>query len=217
MTRLPPARTLQNLSVEEQSAVVDTLFEHSPVLRSVILPLIAQNFYPSYPALIAHVGDRLAYMLHTGEIDKIDAILSAHPRLGERRERVSDLSRMEQANLNNTTSSTSQEQQQQQQQTDSTATESQDNGGSGRREETGHMHRISGNIGISNELRRWNELYEERFPGLRYVTFVNSRPREVVIQDMINRIHRGDIDRERSEAVSAICLIAVDRARRLDS
>lgn len=35
-----------------------------------------------------------------------------------------------------------------------------------------------------------------------YSTFVNSRPREVIIQDMINRIHRGDIDRERSEAIS---------------
>jgi len=73
------------------------------------------------------------------------------------------------------------------------------------------------NLGSEEErdaLRRLNEEYELRFPGLRYVVFVDGRSREGVRRDMRGRIERGDWDREVELAGKAMCDIAVDRARK---
>lgn len=45
-------------------------------------------------------------------------------------------------------------------------------------------------------LARLNREYEERFPGLRYVVFVNGRGRPEIMEDMKVRIERGDFDKE---------------------
>jgi len=50
-------------------------------------------------------------------------------------------------------------------------------------------------------LQKLNEDYENAFPGLRYVVFVNGRPRPVIFEDMQKRIERGDINAERKEAI----------------
>lgn len=67
------------------------------------------------------------------------------------------------------------------------------------------------------ELEALNRLYEERFGGLRYVVFVNARPRSEILDDMRARIARGDIHLERREAIAAMCDIAVDRAGKLQA
>lgn len=46
------------------------------------------------------------------------------------------------------------------------------------------------------ELARLNRLYEETFPGLRYVVFVNGRGRPVIMEDMKSRIARADYTKE---------------------
>lgn len=46
-----------------------------------------------------------------------------------------------------------------------------------------------------------NARYEEAFPGLRYVVFVNGRGRDVIMQDMEARIARGDARAEEREAI----------------
>lgn len=51
------------------------------------------------------------------------------------------------------------------------------------------------------KLKALNEEYEARFPGLRYVVFVNGRSRPVVMQNMRERIDRGDIRAEEQEAI----------------
>lgn len=89
-------------------------------------------------------------------------ILSAHPRLGEKKV-DSAQSRAEQANLRQ----------------------------GGNSEE------------VLEELRRLNREYEERFPGLRYVVFVNGRGRGEVMEDMRRRIERGDYAAEEREAIKA--------------
>ena len=63
-------------------------------------------------------------------------------------------------------------------------------------------------------LAEMNALYEKTFPGLRYVVFVNGRPRSVILEDMQSRIDRGDIVTERAEAIIAMCEIASDRAHK---
>jgi 2-oxo-4-hydroxy-4-carboxy--5-ureidoimidazoline (OHCU) decarboxylase len=87
-------------------------------------------------------------------------ILSAHPRLGEKKVESAQ-SRAEQANLRK----------------------------GGDSEE------------VLEELKRLNGEYEERFPGLRYVVFVNGRGRGEVMDDMRRRIERGDYVAEEREAI----------------
>ncbi|KAG7194328.1 uncharacterized protein KQ657_004540 [Scheffersomyces spartinae] len=57
-----------------------------------------------------------------------------------------------------------------------------------------------------------NNQYETAFPGLRYVVFVNGRPRSDIMENMKMRIARNDISLERKEAFNAMCDIALDRA-----
>ena len=101
-------------------------------------------------------------------------ILSAHPRLGEKKV-DSALSRAEQANLRS----------------------------GGDSEE------------VLAQLAALNKEYEDTFPGLRYVVFVNGRGRPEIMEDMKRRIARGDYAAEEREAIEAMCAIANDRAKRL--
>jgi 2-oxo-4-hydroxy-4-carboxy--5-ureidoimidazoline (OHCU) decarboxylase len=73
-------------------------------------------------------------------------------------------------------------------------------------------------LGDENERRHLqllNEEYEARFPGLRYVVFVNGQSREVIMEDMRERINSGTFEGECKAAIDAMCDIAVDRARKL--
>ncbi|KAK5994392.1 hypothetical protein PT974_04866 [Cladobotryum mycophilum] len=69
--------------------------------------------------------------------------------------------------------------------------------------------------GEEEELAALNKEYEEKFPGLRYVVFVNGRPRQVIFQDMRERINRDDYTKEVAAAIQAMCDIAKDRASKL--
>ncbi|KAI1094622.1 Oxo-4-hydroxy-4-carboxy-5-ureidoimidazoline decarboxylase [Rostrohypoxylon terebratum] len=65
------------------------------------------------------------------------------------------------------------------------------------------------------KLKALNDEYESRFPGLRYVVFVNGRSRAIIMQNMRERIDRGDIRAEEQEAIQAMVDIAIDRANKL--
>lgn len=66
--------------------------------------------------------------------------------------------------------------------------------------------------GEGEELARLNEEYERRFPGLRYVVFVNGRGRPEIMQDMRTRIDRGDYSKE----IAAALQVGVDLRACLD-
>ncbi|KAK3494215.1 Oxo-4-hydroxy-4-carboxy-5-ureidoimidazoline decarboxylase [Neurospora hispaniola] len=68
---------------------------------------------------------------------------------------------------------------------------------------------------VKAELRRLNKEYEDTFPGLRYVVWVNGRGRGEVMGDMRRRIARGDLRAEEREGIEAMCDIAADRAAKL--
>jgi len=74
---------------------------------------------------------------------------------------------------------------------------------------------ITGGEEQVTKLRELNEEYEKAFPGLKYVVFVNGRSRPVIMENMRDRIARGDIKRERAEAIKAMCDIAASRAIKL--
>jgi 2-oxo-4-hydroxy-4-carboxy--5-ureidoimidazoline (OHCU) decarboxylase len=65
------------------------------------------------------------------------------------------------------------------------------------------------------QLQKLNEEYENAFPGLRYVVFVNGRSRDVIMQDMEDRIKNGTQEGEVRRACEAMCDIAWDRAKKL--
>ncbi|KAI0127303.1 Oxo-4-hydroxy-4-carboxy-5-ureidoimidazoline decarboxylase [Xylariales sp. AK1849] len=69
----------------------------------------------------------------------------------------------------------------------------------------------------SQTLRKLNEHYEAKFPGLRYVVFVNGRSRPVIMANMQERINRGDLKEEEQEAIRAMVDIALDRAGKLEA
>ncbi|GIJ86165.1 hypothetical protein Asppvi_005043 [Aspergillus pseudoviridinutans] len=178
---LPPISSLPSLPQDEQFKALDTLFEPSLELHTLMAPILSNQTFSSYNSLIDAVGRRMSALSpqNSPTDDKILAgILGSHPRLGRPKaadtEHISELSKREQANLN-------------------TGAEEQ-----------------------AEKLRLLNVEYEERFPGLRFVTFVNGRNRDVIMEEMRQRIERGDIERERQETIQAMCDIAKDRAKKLE-
>lgn len=67
----------------------------------------------------------------------------------------------------------------------------------------------------TDDLALLNAEYEARFPGLRYVVFVNGRGREAIAEDARRRIARGDVVAEEREIIRAMVDIARDRAGKL--
>ncbi|KAF1957791.1 hypothetical protein CC80DRAFT_491152 [Byssothecium circinans] len=175
MTSLPPIETLSHLPDPELTKVLDLLFEPSPPLHALSLPVLRSTTFPTYPVLITAINTQLSALSsspNSSDTAKLSEILCSHPRLGEKKVESAQ-SRAEQAQLQK--------------------------GGEEEKE----------------KLARLNEEYEERFPGLRYVVFVNGRERPVIMENMRARIDRGDIEAERLEAIQAMCDIATDRAAKL--
>ena len=54
---------------------------------------------------------------------------------------------------------------------------------------------------VKEGLKKLNKEYEETFPGLRYVVWVNGRPRTEIMADMRRRIDRGDLRAEEREGI----------------
>lgn len=80
---------------------------------------------------------------------------------------------------------------------------------------TAEQSSLAGSEEEAHKLIQLNNLYEETFPGLRYVVFVAGRSRETIMNNMKERIERNDISEERLEAFNAMCDIALDRASKL--
>lgn len=74
----------------------------------------------------------------------------------------------------------------------------------------------SGSADEAKKLLELNEQYEATFPGLRYVVFVNGRPRQEIMENMAERIKNSNIEKERETAFNAMCDIALDRASKLN-
>ncbi|KAF1989907.1 hypothetical protein K402DRAFT_242963 [Aulographum hederae CBS 113979] len=185
MDSLPP---LPQLPPNQRTALLDTLFEPCPPLHTLSLPLLSTPTlsFPTYSDLIRAIRSQLFSLLKSSkpsDVEWLDSILRAHPRLGAKKVE-SKLSRGEQGAMGG--------------------------GGAGVTEEERREKEEE-----SEKLRVLNEEYENKFPGLIYMVFVNGRSRPVIMEDMRRRIDRGDIDAERAEAIEALCLVANDRAKKL--
>ena len=102
MPSLPSISTLPSLDAEERAEVLDTLFEPCLQLHTLSVSLLREQTFSSYDDLIRAVGEQLTKLYQSNlESDTrwLDTILSAHPRLGEKKV-DSEQSRKEQAQLN---------------------------------------------------------------------------------------------------------------------
>lgn len=70
------------------------------------------------------------------------------------------------------------------------------------RAEQAHLHE---DTDCGGQLAALNAEYEARFPGLRYVVFVNGRSRPEIMSDMRWRIERGDFNVEKEAAIQ-VCI-----------
>ncbi len=75
----------------------------------------------------------------------------------------------------------------------------------------------SGGPELAKQLFKLNEEYETRFPGLRFVVFVNGQSRQKIMEIMRRRIARGDYNLEIREAFNAMCDIALSRIEKESS
>jgi 2-oxo-4-hydroxy-4-carboxy--5-ureidoimidazoline (OHCU) decarboxylase len=101
MTSLPAITTLPHASDSTLTAVLDLLFEPSPPLHSLTLPVLRSATFPSYDILITAVNAQLIALASSntpGDVEKLSEILCSHPRLGEKKVE-SEQSRKEQAQL----------------------------------------------------------------------------------------------------------------------
>jgi len=92
---LPSISTLQSVSAETQGNILSLLFEPAPSLVSLGTPLLSSASYGSYDGMIDAIGTELEKLQRDNDLEKLDDILSAHPRLGEKKV-DSALSRAEQ-------------------------------------------------------------------------------------------------------------------------
>ncbi|CAG7929040.1 unnamed protein product [Penicillium olsonii] len=103
MADLPSVAAIPSLPQETQLRVLDTLFEPSPELHQLMIPVLAQAF-PSYSGLIDAVGARMSALADSPtDRNVLFGILGSHPRLGRapaNPEHLSELSKKEQAQLN---------------------------------------------------------------------------------------------------------------------
>jgi 2-oxo-4-hydroxy-4-carboxy--5-ureidoimidazoline (OHCU) decarboxylase len=101
MTSLPAINTLSHLPDAELANVLDLLFEPSPPLHGISLPVLKSTTFPTYSTLIVAVNAQLTALAQSEkseDAEKLSEILCSHPRLGEKKV-DSEQSRAEQAQL----------------------------------------------------------------------------------------------------------------------
>ncbi|KAF2126528.1 hypothetical protein P153DRAFT_359510 [Dothidotthia symphoricarpi CBS 119687] len=101
MTSLPPAPTLPHSPDPTLTKVLDLLFEPSPPLHTLTLPILRSTPFPDYATLIVAVSAQLNALASSStreDTATLSEILCAHPRLGEKKV-DSEQSRKEQAQL----------------------------------------------------------------------------------------------------------------------
>ncbi|KAH3685321.1 hypothetical protein WICPIJ_003673 [Wickerhamomyces pijperi] len=175
--KLPSISTLTTLPTEEQTTVLNHLFEpHSSIHKYLQPLLLTSNTYESYPDFINSCRSRFLLLKPSSDLTK--DIISSHPRLGLPKDtvQISSHSLAEQANLQSGT------------------TESD-----------------------TLEFIKLNSAYESRYPGLRFVLFVNGRGKDEIKLLFKQRIQRNDYDMEVNEALNAMCDIALDRVKKLQA
>ncbi|KAF1921376.1 Oxo-4-hydroxy-4-carboxy-5-ureidoimidazoline decarboxylase [Ampelomyces quisqualis] len=101
MAALPPISSLPHAPAPTLISVLDLLFEPSPPLHALALPVLRSTTFPSYDVLIVAVRGQLSALAASAQredVETLSNILCSHPRLGDKQV-DSEQSRQEQAQL----------------------------------------------------------------------------------------------------------------------
>ena len=88
MSSLPDVTSVPSLSTAERATVLDLLFEPCTQLHDISVGLLQDNTFEDYNGLITAVGVQMSRLLASSDAldrERLDEILSAHPRLGEKK------------------------------------------------------------------------------------------------------------------------------------
>ena len=178
---LPAISSLPSLPALNYSAVLDSLFEPCSSLHTLCLDRLQNHTFSSYEEMIAEVGSQLLQLASSdsaSEREQLNSILSAHPRLGEKKIQ-SQQSRMEQAHL-----------------------QSHEEAGQNKLAEMNLVYektfpRLKYMYVLFLQSRI--NCHDSLTPLCR--VFVNGRDRNAIIDDMQFRINRKNIQLERTEAI----------------
>lgn len=97
MPPIQPPSTLPHATDSTLKHILDLLFEPSPPLHNLTLPVLRSTTFPSYATLIAAINAQLVGLIDQ-DVSTLSEILCSHPRLGEKKV-DSEQSRKEQAQL----------------------------------------------------------------------------------------------------------------------
>ncbi|CRG90663.1 putative WD repeat-containing protein C3H5,08c [Talaromyces islandicus] len=176
---LPSISSLLSLPASDQLQALDTLFEPSAELHALVQPILSAQTFSTYSQLVDAIQNKfseLAADSTTAKKQTLYGILGSHPRLGAP-------SPAAQANLSELS----------------------------RREQANLNSSNNSTDGpsaadLAAQLASLNKEYEETYPGLRYVTFVNGRGRDVIMVDMRRRISRANIELEVQDNIQGYVL-----------
>ncbi|KAI5460890.1 Oxo-4-hydroxy-4-carboxy-5-ureidoimidazoline decarboxylase [Mariannaea sp. PMI_226] len=188
---LPKAASLHSLTEPEQTQALDLLFEPSPAIHDTLLPIVRDAEYKSYSELIDACHNRFLSLAAT-----------------------SATSASTTANLTDG-SSTQLKSTPKPDPTLLSILGSHPRLGAKKVESVQSAAEQANLQGEGEVLARLNEEYEAKFPGLRYVVFVNGRGRPEIMENMRMRMTRGDYAQEVNAAIEAMCDIAKDRAGKI--
>lgn len=194
---LPPIESLSAATDDDTlKSILDTLFEPSPELHALSIPSIRDELSkPShgnsftYATLIEHIGALLLTLTSSPSSSTSPSQPSHNPTL------YAILGSHPRLGAKKVTSAQSR------------AEQAQLNNSTNPSPATTPSQ--------TDDLALLNAEYEARFPGLRYVVFVNGRGREAIAEDARRRIARGDVVAEEREIIRAMVDIARDRAGKL--
>ena len=171
---LPAITDLHTLPDAALLATLDLLFEPSTDLHALALPTLRRISFDSYPDLIDTIGGELLAIA-----ESIHAEDDNDKKTQGRRALLNILGshpRLGEPKKETLSGQSAEEQR-----------KLQEGGAAG--------------AGEKEKLAALNTEYEARFPGLRYVVFVNGRGRGEIMLDMRRRIDRGDAKEEEREAI----------------
>ena len=88
MQALPNVASVPGLATPEKTRILDLLFEPCLQLHELSVPLLRDRTFDSYESLIAAVGQQMSSLAAShvaSDGHMLQGILSAHPRLGEKK------------------------------------------------------------------------------------------------------------------------------------
>lgn len=186
---LPDPAELANLSDDQITVVLNNLFEPCDTLNAYLLPFVRANNFNTYTDLIEACRSKLVRLLEEYKTDSENQ--------AQRTKICKIVSAHPRLGVPKKLASSLSEHSKNEQKSLSS------DGVDGAR--------------LAQQLQELNEKYEQTFPGLIFVVFVNGRSREEIMKIMRYRIANSNWNNEVYTAFNAMSDIALDRARKLNA